>query len=169
VGKFLRDRLPFSFSASWQGGYSLVEITLVSSIIVLLLGLVTLNLFKFQHTSQLSATVNSFLADYKQQQLRSMYGDTAGTGSLSNYGIFFGTSSYTEFQNTYGTSNFVVNLPSGTQFSTTFPSSQIIFLKGSGQVSGFSSGRNTITILDTVDGSRQTITVNQYGVVTSVN
>lgn len=169
MGKFLRRFLPFSFNSSWDGGYSLVEITLVGSIIVVLVGLVTLNLFKFQHTSQLSSTVNSFIADYKEQQLKAMYGDTSGTGALSNYGIFFGTTSYTEFQNTYGTSNFAVNLPNGIQFSTTFPSSQILFLKGSGMVSGFTSGKNTITLKDTVDGSQHIITVNQYGVVTSVN
>src|SRR5258708_5175245 len=103
-----------------QRGFSLVEITLVMSLLILLVTLATLNLFQFQHSSQLSATVSSFIADYKEQQIKAMVGDTSGSGALSNYGIFFGTSSYTEFQNTFGTSNFSVNLPSGTQFTTTF-------------------------------------------------
>jgi len=153
----------------WQAGYSLVEITLVIAIVSLLLGLVTLNLFQFQHRSQLSSTVSSFLADYKEQQIKAMVGDTGGTGASSNYGIYFGTSSYTEFQNTYGTSDFTVSLPSGIQFSTTFPNSQILFLKGSGEVSGFTSGQNTIILKDTVNNNQQTITVNRYGVVMSVN
>lgn len=154
---------------SWQEGYSLIEITLVGAFIALLVGLATLNLFKFQHTSQLSATVNSFLADFKEQQLRAMYGDTNGTGTEANYGVYFGSTSYTEFQNTYGTANFTVSLPSGTQISTTFPNSQVIYLKGSGEVSGFTNGQNTITLKDTIDGSQKIITVNRYGVVTSVN
>lgn len=166
---FFKKLLIVKLIPSWQEGYSLVEITLVGAFIALLVGLVTLNLFKFQHTSQLSATVNSFLADFKEQQLRAMYGDTSGTGTEANYGVYFGTTSYTEFQNTYGTANFIINLPTDIQFSTTFPNSQILFLKGSGEVSGFTSNQNTITIKDTVDGSKKTITVNRYGVVTSVN
>jgi len=162
---FFNFQLPFSL----QEGYSLVEITLVGALIALLLSLVTLNLFQFQHTSQLSATVNTFVADYKEQQIKAMYGDTNGTGSLSNYGIYFGGSSYTEFQNTYGTSNFPVNLPTGIQISTTAPNSQILFLKGSGEISGFTSGENTIVLKDTAAGTQKTITLNRYGVVTSVN
>lgn len=159
----------FNFQFSVESGYSLIEITLVISFVALLLGLVTMNLFKFQHTSQVSSTINSFLADYKEQQIQAMIGDTGGTGATSNYGIHFETASYTEFQNAYGTSNFPVNLPSGEQFTTTLPGSQIIFLKGSGEVSGYANGQNTIVLKDTVDGSQKTITVNRYGVVTSVN
>jgi prepilin-type N-terminal cleavage/methylation domain-containing protein len=162
VGKYLKK-------IEWQAGYSLIEITLVISVVALLLGLVTLNLFQFQHSSQLSATVSSFLADFKEQQIKSMVGDTGGTGGLSNYGVSLGTTSYTEFQNSLGTANFVVSLPSGIQFSTTFPSSQILFLKGSGEVSGFTSGQNTITLKDTVNNTQKIITVNRYGVVTGVN
>jgi type II secretory pathway pseudopilin PulG len=150
-------------------GYSLIELIIVTLFIAILLGLVTINLFQFQHSSQLSTTVSTFISDYKEQQLKAMTGDTSGTGALSNYGIYFGTTSYTEFQNSYGTNNYAVNLPTGIHFSTTFPSTQIIFLKGSGMVSGFSSGQNTITLLDTVNGGQHIITVNQYGVITSVN
>lgn len=169
VYEILKKNSFFGFPFPWQSGFSLVEITLVISIFAVLLSLATLNLFQFQHSSQLNATVSSFLADYKEQQIKAMTGDTSGSGALSNYGIYFGTTSYTEFQNTYGTSNFSVSLPSGVQFSTTLPGSQILFLKGSGMVSGFTSGHNTITIKDTVNNTQHIITVNMYGVVTSVN
>lgn len=150
-----------------QSGYSLVEITLVLGFIVFLVGIATLNLFQYQHSSQLASTANSFIADYKEQQIKAMIGDTSGTGTLSNYGINFGTTNYTEFQNSYGTNNLTVTLPLGLQFSTTFPNSQIIFLKGSGMVSGFTSGKNTITMTDTVNGAQAVLTVNQYGVITN--
>ena len=169
MGKFFRRITSRSFNASLQAGYSLVEITLVGAFVALLLSLVTLNLFHFQHSSQLSATVNTFLADYKQQQIKAMFGDTSGTGALSNYGIYFGGSSYTEFQNTYGISNFPVSLSTGIQVSTTSSNSQILFLKGSGEISGFTSGKNTIVLTDTVAGTKETVTFNKYGVVTSVN
>src|SRR5579862_4938386 len=102
-------------------GFTAIEIILVMSIVAILLGLVTVNLFKFQHKSQLSATVASFLADYKEQQIKAMVGDTSGTATPAAYGVHFETTSYTLFRGSYGTTNFTVNLPGGTQFSTTFP------------------------------------------------
>lgn len=150
-------------------GYSLIELTIVVFFLALLVGLVSINLFQFQHTSQLSSSVSSFISDYKEQQIKAMTGDTSGTGTLSNYGIYFGTSSYTEFQNSYGTNNFSVSLPATIHVSTTFPSTQVLFLKGTGMISGFTSGQNTITLTDTVNGTKHIITVNQYGVITSVN
>lgn len=152
-----------------QKGYTSIEITLVGALVLILIGLSTTNLMQFQHTTQLSSTINSFLADFKEQQIKAMVGDTAGTGSITNYGVHFETASYTLFRSSYGTDNFVVSLPADVQFTTTFPSSQIIFLKGSGAVSGFTSGQNTITMHNTADNSQKVITVNQYGVVTSVN
>jgi type II secretory pathway pseudopilin PulG len=150
-------------------GYSLIEITLVISIFIILVGLATINLYKFQHTDQLSSAVNSFFADYKSQQLKAMIGETDGTGSVSSFGVHFETSSYTLFQNTYGTNNFSVNLPAGTQLSTTLSNSQVVFMSGSGEVSGFINGQNTIIFKDTVDNSTKTVTINRYGVVTALN
>jgi prepilin-type N-terminal cleavage/methylation domain-containing protein len=154
---------------SIQDGFSLIEITLVMSIMAILMGLITVNLFKFQHTSQLSSTLNSFLADCKEQQIKAMVGDTEGTGTISNYGVHFETSSYTLFRNTYGRANFVISIPSTLTFTTTFPSSQLIYTQGSGEISGFTSGQNTVTMKDTVDGSQKVITFNRYGVVSAVN
>lgn len=165
--KYLKE-VYFTYS-TLESGFSLVEITLVISVVAVLLGVATMNLFQYQHTSQLSSSVSSFLADYKEQQIKAMIGDTSGTGSLSNYGIYFTSASYTEFQNTYGNANFSISLPSGLQFTTTLPGSQIIFLKGSGEVSGYTAGQNTIVIKDTVNTTQKTITLNRYGVVTSVN
>ena len=150
-------------------GYTIIEVALVVSIVFILLGLVAVNLFKFQHKSQLSSTLNSFLADYKEQQIKAMVGDTQGAGTVSSYGVHFETSSYTLFQNTYGTANFSVSLPSTIQMFTTFPSSQVVFATGSGALTSFTSGQNTITLKDTVDGSQKVITINQYGVVSGVN
>lgn len=152
-----------------QSGFTLVELALVVSIFFILVGLIAVNLFKFQNKSQLSSTVETFLADYKEQQIKAMVGDTSGTGAVSSYGVHFETSSYTLFQNTYGNANFTINLPGGTHFTTTFPSSQVIFATGSGALTSFTNGQNTITVTDTGDGSQKVITINKYGVVTRVN
>jgi len=152
-----------------QLGFTAVEVILVMSIATILLSLITVNLFKFQHKSQLSSTVVSFLADYKEQQIKAMVGDTSGSTAPSAYGVHIETTSYTLFRNSYGTANFTVSLPTGTQFSTTFPSSQVIFATGSGSLTSFTSGQNTITLKDTGDGSQKVITINRYGVVASVN
>lgn len=150
-------------------GFTVVEVSLVIAIFFILIGLVTVNLFKFQHTSQLSSTISSFLADYKEQQIKAMVGDTEGSVAVSSYGVHLETTSYTLFRNAYGTGNFIINLPSGTKFTTTFPNSQVIFATGSGEIVGFAANQNTITVLDTGDGSQKVITINRYGVVTGVN
>jgi type II secretory pathway pseudopilin PulG len=153
----------------FQKGYTAIEVALVMGLVLILISLSTTNLLKFQHTTQVSSTINSFIADYKEQQIKAMVGDTEGGGTTANYGVHFETTSYTLFRNSYGTANFTINLPGDLQFSTTFPSSQIIFSKGSGSISGFISGDNTITLRNTADNSQKTITINQYGVVTGVN
>ena len=150
-------------------GFTLIEVLLVLGILAVMVSLATINLANVQHKSSLSSTVNTFIADFRQQQIRAMVGDTQGSGAVSNYGVDLETTTYTLFRTTYGTGNFIVNLPTGTQFTTTFPNSQVIFASGSGILSTFTSGQNTITITDTVDGSQKTITVNTYGVITAVN
>jgi type II secretory pathway pseudopilin PulG len=151
----------------FQSGFTAVEVILITSLMAILLSLVVVNLFKFQHKSQLSSTVQAFIADYKEQQIKAMVGDTSGTSTPSAYGIHLETNSYTEYRNTYGTENFTVSLPSGTQFTaTTFPNFQILFATGSGEVATVT---NTITIKDTGDNSQRIITINKYGVVTAVN
>ena len=148
-------------------GFTAVEVILVMSIMTILLSVVAVNLFSFQHKSQLSSTIESFLADYKEQQIKAMVGDAGGSATPSAYGIHLETNSYTEFRNSYGTQNFTVSLPSGTQFaSTTFSNAQVLFATGSGEVA---TGNNTITIKDNGNGSQKVITINRYGVVTGVN
>jgi len=165
VLKNIRARL----NSSSQKGYTLVEIMVVVGLILILLSISTTNLFNFQHTSQSSSILNSFLADVKEQQIKAMVGDTEGSGTISDYGVHIGSTVYTLFRNTYGTANFNVSLPSDMQFSTTLPNSQLLFTKGSGELSGFINGQSTITIFNTGDNSQKTITFNKYGVVISVN
>ena len=158
-----------------QAGFTLVELLLFMAIFSVLVGLVTINLLNAKQSASLSTTVSNFLTDLKQQQLRAMIGDTGGRASTDSYGISFGTTKYTLFHGTApqgDSSDLAVNLGESMQFVTnasTFPNSKIVFLKGSGEVSGFTSGQNAIIIKDVTNNNQKTITVNRYGVVTSVN
>lgn len=152
-----------------QAGFTLIEVIVMVSLFLALLGLSTINLLNAQHKSYLSTTVDTFIADLKQQQLKAMTGDTEGTGNISNYGVHFETTSYTLFRDIYNvanTANFVVNLSGTIQVSTGFPSSQIIFQKGSGEVV---NAPNTITFRDTASGEEKVVTINVYGVVEGIN
>lgn len=152
--------------ARLQAGFTIVEALLVMSIFIILTGLSTINLLKAKHSSSLSASVDTFIADLKQQQLKAMVGDTEGSGAISDYGIHFETTSYTLFRNTYeGTTDFIVKLPDTIQISTGFTDSQIIFQKGTGEVL---NAPNTITLRDPLDGSQKEITINVYGVITQI-
>lgn len=172
VNRFFKKFSFFNVHHATSSGYSLLELLIVISILVTLLGLSTTNLFHFQHTSQLSSTVNSFLSNYKEQQIKAMEGDTQNSGTISDYGVHFETASYTLFRDSYGTSNFTVDLPTGIQVSTPLSNSEIIFQKGSGTVSNYDStntANDVITFTDTTENTSLTLQINQYGVVTGAN
>lgn len=156
-----------------QKGFTIVEVLVVISILIVLIGLSTINLLNAKHQSSLSTSVDTFITDLKQQQLKAMVGDTEGRSTSDNYGIFFGTNTYKLFHGTFSSSdptNFNVTLGDSIQFSdVTFPGSQIIFLKGSGEVDNYTSGSSTVTVKDILDNNQRTITVNEYGVITAIN
>ncbi len=144
-------------------GFTLIELGVVMGIFSTLVGIATINLLNTQHKTTLTASVNTFIADVKGQQLRAMVGDTDGQTSTNDYGVHIEESSYTLFRNTYGTSDSVINLPPNLEFA--IPNTQVLFAKGSGEISGPVS----IIIRDTKDGNQKTININKYGIVTGVN
>ena len=147
-------------------GFTVIEFLLVSGLFIILLSLGTINLASTQHKSQLSSTMDTFTGDMKEQQIKAMVGDGENTNAASDYGVRFGTTQYTLFRGTYGTSNFAVSIPNTIQISTTFPNSDLIFTKGSGNVSGYtSSAAATITFRDT---AYNTMLLNRFVVVMSI-
>ncbi|MBU4098187.1 type II secretion system GspH family protein [Patescibacteria group bacterium] len=154
-------------------GYTLIEVIIVMSIFILLTGLTTISLLNAKHKSSLSASVDTFIADLKQQQLKAMLGDTEGRISSGNYGIFFAGGTYTLFHDDYSSTdsaNFDLSLGDNIEFSNiTFPGSQIIFFQGSGEIGNYTEGSNTIIIKDILDNNQKTLTINEYGVVEQIN
>jgi prepilin-type N-terminal cleavage/methylation domain-containing protein len=150
-------------------GFTLVEVLLAMAIFAVLSGIAALNLANLQHKSQLSSTVIALIADVRAQQVKSMVGDSEGTGAATNYGVRFASSSYTLYRTTYGTSNLAVSLPSPLTLTFASSSADLVFLKGSGEIPGYASASAVITVRDTVDNSQKVIKLNRFGVVTSVN
>jgi prepilin-type N-terminal cleavage/methylation domain-containing protein len=152
-----------------QSGFTLVEMLVVIAIIAVLFALSAVNLGVAQNTASVSSATDTLLSDLRSQQLLAMSGGEGSTGSQQPYGIYFQTSNYTLFGDaTYNSgdpSNYTVNVGPN-KLSTTFSSDQVVFEKGDGEVTGFNSGSNTVTIFD--NSTSETITINRFG-ATSVN
>lgn len=153
--------------------FTVVEMTVVLGMIATLLAYSIINLSTIQHKAYLSSTIDTFVSDLKQQQLKAMVGDTEGRSTNDYYGIYFSTNSYAMFHgSTYvvDPSNPVIPLTTNVTFSNiAFPQSQVVFNKGSGEVVGFSNGSNTVTMKNSVTNEMKTITINRYGVITQIN
>jgi len=130
-----------------------------------LLGFITISLVRSQQTVSLTATEEVLVADLKQQQLKSMIGDTEGRASSDSYGIHFDSNRYVLFHgSTYSSSdsaNAVINLESNMQFNS--PDFDIVFSKLSGTISAA-----TIELQDNTNSQLKKIHLNKYGVVTQI-
>lgn len=151
-----------------KNGFTIPEVALTIAITTILLSFILMNLFRAPSQAVVTDFVATLSSDLKSQQLHAMTLDTQGTGTESDYGVYFETNKYTLFRGSSysagNSSNFVINLDSGLNFSSiTFPSSQLIFSKGSGEVSGFAPGSNTVTLINTQTGVQKIITVNKLG------
>jgi prepilin-type N-terminal cleavage/methylation domain-containing protein len=154
-------------------GYTLIEILLVLAIVGILLSITMVSLSTVQQNTYQNSSLDILLSDIKLQQLKSMSGnlETAGTAP---FGVHFETNSYTIFQgNSYvnGTSgNFTVPLNPNVEFNNIlFPQSRILFNRGSGEITGFTTGNDSVTMVNTTTGDQIVIRFNRYGVVTQAN
>jgi prepilin-type N-terminal cleavage/methylation domain-containing protein len=149
-----------------QRGFTLVEMAVVTSIIVTLLGFITISLVRSQQSASLTTTEDVLITDLKQQQLKAMIGDTEARETSDSYGVHFDSNQYVLFHGaTYSASentNFVTSLSSDMQFDST--NFNVIFSKLSGEISAISN----IILKDKTNGNVRTITINRCGVITQV-
>jgi len=154
--------------------FTMTEMLIVMGMMSILLTLGLGNLLGSQRKSEMNSTLNSLVSDMREQRLKSMTGDTEGTAVINSYGVYFGTNEYTVFRGSSyvegDPANFVISLDPTLSFSAvTFPSDIVVFSAGSGEVMGYTEGQNTISLTDTTEGTTKIITINQYGVPTSLN
>lgn len=128
-------------------GFTIIEVLVVLTIFITLMAIGYINVIGIERRAPITATVNTFIADLKEEQTKAMTGENQTNYSLS-------IAAYT--------------VPQNIVLTTTFPGSVIIFAKGSGDIVGFSDGNNTVTITQSLTGEHKTITVNRYGAVTQI-
>ncbi len=156
-----------------RAGFTNIEVIVAVGIMLILFGLSSVSIVGINQKASLNTTVDSLLVDFQDQQLKAMVGETEGRTTHDSYGIHFETDSYTLFHGaTYNSSdaaNVVIPITGGVTFtSVSFPSSQIIFSSVSGEVANFTAGSNAFTLRNTTSGKQKTITVNRYGVISSI-
>jgi len=156
-----------------EKGFTFAEIIVVFGVVAMLFGLAYSSTMKAQQSTSLESAVLILVSDIKNQQTNTMMGFTLGGLSASEYGVHFELDSYTLFKGTtYNPSeqtNLVIDLPTNISFSNlTFPNSTILFSKGSGEVSNYVSGSDTITLLSNLSKSR-TLRINKLGAIISQN
>jgi prepilin-type N-terminal cleavage/methylation domain-containing protein len=165
--------LPARPRSSARRGFTFIEVVVAMGIVAILLSLTYYSTFTAQHKSTIVAATDLLINDLKQQQLKAMSGDTAGSTTAADYGVHLEATSYTLFRgsvyNQSNSANFVVPL-GGTlvNLANTLPASAAAFARGSGEVDGLPSGTASLTIRDTVTGETRIITINQYGTITAV-
>jgi len=147
-------------------GFTLVELAVVTSIIVALLGFITISLIRSQQAVSLTESEEILLTDLKQQQLKAMIGDTEGRGASDSYGVHFDSNRYVLFHgavySSSDTSNSTINLEGNIQFNS--PSYNVIFSKLSGEIPTTA----IIELQDSTNSKLRKIHLNIYGVVTQV-
>lgn len=150
-----------------QRGFTLIELLLVMSIMAILIGFITMNLVGSLQNASLTTTEEILITDLKQQQLKSMVGDTEGRSTSDSYGIHFEENSYVLFHGAVYSSgeasNSIINLDSNLQFNN--PNFDIIFSKLSGTI----SGSLTFELQDNTNSRLKRIHLNRHGVVTGVD
>jgi prepilin-type N-terminal cleavage/methylation domain-containing protein len=156
-----------------ENGFSILEVVLAMSLLAILMGIATINLFSATNKTYQNTATAILYTDLKSQQIKAMNGDTNGSGTTGAYGVYFLPTQYILFQGiTYSPSNptnFAVKIPDDVKFTNIlFPNSQIIFASGSGEFANFANGQNSVVINGT-GGSlgQKTVTINRFGVVTS--
>lgn len=148
-----------------QRGFTLVELAVVTSIIVTLLGIITINLVRSQQNASLTSVQEVLIADLRQQQLKSMIGDTEGRADSSSYGIHFDSNQYVFFYGTYSASaetNYATSLPDNLQFNN--PEFNVIFSKITGEI----PSATVIEIQDNTNLQVRRIHLNTLGNIVQV-
>ncbi len=154
-------------------GFSLIETLIAIGVFLTVVVIISPNSFNLISTSASTNALYTLITDLRNQQIKAMVGDTEGRGTPDTYGVYIQSSQYTLFHgqnySVADSSNFAIPIGTGYQLTTTFGSGKIVFASGSGEIVGFVSNQNSITVSDTRNGGQKTIQLNKYGIITSIN
>lgn len=145
-------------------GFTLPELIVVMAIIAGLIAVTSPSLLPLQYRTSSNSSVNQLIADIKLQQFKAMSGDAENRDASDSYGVYVEQNQYTLFHGVYSQgepANTVISIEE--DLSTTFPSSQIVFTQGSGEIG--SSG----DIVITTPIESKTLSLNEYGTIVAQN
>lgn len=154
-------------------GISLIEVVVAMGFFFILASIITINVFTTRGKALVEEAVTTLVSDMRAQQARAMGGE-ARPGSVNvSYGIFFERTRYVLFHGaTYNPSdptNAAVAIGENLEVSTvSFPDTQVVFTKGTGEILNFVQGFNTVTLRNTVSSEQKRLRLNRYGVVVAL-
>jgi len=158
--KKMRPRRKQMINAKLSNGFTLIELLVSMGILVIIFGISTITLSTIIPATSLGTTYDNLISDIRAQQ-------TFAMSNNASYGIHFDSTSYTIFQGTYvpgASANYVVTFdPTITLTGINFPGSQIVFTPGLGDVTGYVSGSDSVTITSAQTGSSNLVKINKYG------
>lgn len=151
-------------------GFTVVELMVSIGILTILFAFTTINITRLPSTAAQSASYDRLVSDIRGQQTKAMasYDPALVPVGGKSYGVHFETNSYTIFTGTTyspsDTSNFVVELdPNVTITNISFPNSQVVFGPGSGDVTGYISGSDSVSTTNSTTGEVKILRINKYG------
>lgn len=156
-----------------QKGFTLIELIIVMAILLVLYAILSVNISQTPEHSSLTTQMTTLVSDIKNQQLKALTGQT-NDGIPTAYGIYFSPNYYTLFSgisySPASPSNVTVNLNDNLTFNNiNLPQQSVVFSALTGEVTGYDSGQNTLSLSNTITNDRQTLTLNAWGAVISVN
>ncbi len=164
------DLLDSSAPARSNRGFTLIELMLVMGIISVLMVISSLLLLNLIPRASLKSQTEILVSQVRSQQLKAMSGTAYNTEEPSIFGVYIEPQSYTLFRglvyDPLAEDNYQMTVDEPIQLSTTFPSQQIIFAAGSGEILNFDPANSSITIHNTQNSESTVINFNQYGVIT---
>jgi len=143
------------------------------AILLVLYAILSINISQTPQHSSLTTQMTTLVSDIKNQQLKALTGHTS-EGVSSAYGIYYSEISYTLFAGTSyspsSPSNHLINLNDNLTFNNiNLPQQTVVFSALTGEVTNYDSGQNTLSLSNTITNDTQTLTLNAWGAVISVN
>ncbi len=150
-------------------GFTLVEIMVVFGLFLLLVGLSSVYMNRSTDKVSLETVTSLLIADLKQQQLKSMMGETEGQLQPPKFGVRFEPDKYILFQGdtfvSTSPSNFIVPLKDASFTNISFNPPDIIFSRLSGEVQNLSPSATSL-IIKNKKGEQKKLILNKYGGLT---
>ena len=151
-------------------GFTYIELMMVMGILVMLLTLVNITIVPAINRADTRSQANVLLADLFSQQQKSMQSELGSGGESTPFGIYFQPGYYVLFQGTSYVAdqldNYRVDVPDSLTFSAiNLPDNTVMFSRITGEVIGYNSSQNTVTLSPLNGGVARVIQLNRYGVV----